>query len=542
LDIGRDRGLDVTLDDPAVSARHARLTPAEDGATLEDLGSTNGTFVNGSRIAGPTVVHDGDTIRVGDTELGLQADKPVAATVVQPRPPELASTQATSTTVTDVPPEQAPAPAPAAAAAASTGERRRRPGRRWLAAVVGLAALAAAAGAAAYLATRDDPEPSSASSSTSGSNADDGITEFTRGFKGHPAALTVGPDGRLWMTEPFDDKLAVFDPATSKATEFDLPRGTQPHDLAFGPDGKIWFTSWAHQVGSFEPGTRRVTLLRRGVTPGSFPHLIIAGPDGNIYFSEQFARFDRAIPGGNGRLGMVDLETQKITEFPGSLPAGNHIHGIAAGPDGHVWVGLRGADQLARFNVTTKRFDRFASFSAFSGPNALAFGPDDNIYVALQDGLKIGRYNPRTGEVREFPAVAGAGKGLAAGSIVAGRDGRSIWLTVPAETPLDPGPAPKERIVRFDVRTERVTEFRCIAALSDPIDIEVGRDGNVWFTELNPGEKALRDTSPPPESSGSASGQSSSRLLGKQPGRLARLVLARARSFAGTSSCPGGAR
>ena len=49
--IGRE-GCDITLADPDVSRRHARVTPRGDTVVVEDLGSTNGTFVNGERIAG----------------------------------------------------------------------------------------------------------------------------------------------------------------------------------------------------------------------------------------------------------------------------------------------------------------------------------------------------------------------------------------------------------------------------------------------------------------------------------------------------------
>jgi pSer/pThr/pTyr-binding forkhead associated (FHA) protein len=75
LDIGREAAGDGTLGaDPQLSRQHARVSPFEgDRLLIEDLGSTNGTFVNGGQIGGPTVLGAGDTVNVGDTTLRVVA-------------------------------------------------------------------------------------------------------------------------------------------------------------------------------------------------------------------------------------------------------------------------------------------------------------------------------------------------------------------------------------------------------------------------------------------------------------------------------------
>ena len=65
--IGADPACDVVVDLPQVSGRHCRLTRDGDGFLLEDLGSTNGTFVNGERVVGAVRVACGDAIRLGLT-------------------------------------------------------------------------------------------------------------------------------------------------------------------------------------------------------------------------------------------------------------------------------------------------------------------------------------------------------------------------------------------------------------------------------------------------------------------------------------------
>ncbi len=73
--IGRDPRCDVVLADPVVSGRHAQITPAAGGCWLTDLGSTNGTFVNGQRVQ-QAFLRPGDRIRVGATELQLGGPAP----------------------------------------------------------------------------------------------------------------------------------------------------------------------------------------------------------------------------------------------------------------------------------------------------------------------------------------------------------------------------------------------------------------------------------------------------------------------------------
>jgi hypothetical protein len=70
--IGRGADCQVILDDDYVSTRHARVVAGENGIYLEDLGSTNGTYVNGIRITVPTTITLADTVRIGKTVLKLE--------------------------------------------------------------------------------------------------------------------------------------------------------------------------------------------------------------------------------------------------------------------------------------------------------------------------------------------------------------------------------------------------------------------------------------------------------------------------------------
>ena len=66
--LGRDASADITVPDPAVSRRHARIHRGADAVWMEDLGSTNGTYVNGDRLTVPYRLRDGDEVKLGNTQ------------------------------------------------------------------------------------------------------------------------------------------------------------------------------------------------------------------------------------------------------------------------------------------------------------------------------------------------------------------------------------------------------------------------------------------------------------------------------------------
>ena len=78
--LGREGAGVLALDSPTISRRHARLTVGADTATVEDLGSKNGTYVNGTRVTSSMVVADGDVVRVGELVFTFRLARPVSST------------------------------------------------------------------------------------------------------------------------------------------------------------------------------------------------------------------------------------------------------------------------------------------------------------------------------------------------------------------------------------------------------------------------------------------------------------------------------
>jgi pSer/pThr/pTyr-binding forkhead associated (FHA) protein len=72
ITLGRAAGCHVTVDDTYVSQIHARVFARDGQYLVEDLGSTNGTYLNRKKVSGPMVMQRGDRLQVGNTVLELQ--------------------------------------------------------------------------------------------------------------------------------------------------------------------------------------------------------------------------------------------------------------------------------------------------------------------------------------------------------------------------------------------------------------------------------------------------------------------------------------
>ena len=70
--LGRGDQADIQLQDTFASSQHARLAPHGDVIVLEDLGSTNGTYLNDEPLRGPQPLHPGDRIRIGDSSFTFE--------------------------------------------------------------------------------------------------------------------------------------------------------------------------------------------------------------------------------------------------------------------------------------------------------------------------------------------------------------------------------------------------------------------------------------------------------------------------------------
>ena len=87
ISIGRDSSNEIPVNDAEISRRHSRLSFKGGKYVVEDLGSTNGTFVNGQRLTGPHVLKSGEVISLGEQIVFVyeSVDSDPGATMVSPK-------------------------------------------------------------------------------------------------------------------------------------------------------------------------------------------------------------------------------------------------------------------------------------------------------------------------------------------------------------------------------------------------------------------------------------------------------------------------
>src|SRR3954454_467908 len=110
--IGRDPSSGIVLDDAEASRRHASVSAEGDAITVEDLGSTNGTYVAGERIEGSRRVTSGDRIRIGTTVMEVRVAAAATALGAIPEAEDPQATRIGGMAVPDGPPTEQAEPQP----------------------------------------------------------------------------------------------------------------------------------------------------------------------------------------------------------------------------------------------------------------------------------------------------------------------------------------------------------------------------------------------------------------------------------------------
>ena len=182
-------------------------------------------------------------------------------------------------------------------------------------------------------------------------------------------AITKGPNGNLFFTEPAADKIGEITTA-GVVTEFAVPTpNALPTDITTGPDGNVWFTETGftndHGFGALHIGrltpAGTVTQFSLGFSVFAVGG-ITAGPDGNVYFTV----------GDNNEEQVGRITPAGAVSFL-ALPGGVNPGAITTGPDGNLWVTDPDDGQIIRVS-TTDVATAFALPSAGVGGGITAVG------------------------------------------------------------------------------------------------------------------------------------------------------------------------
>ena len=300
-------------------------------------------------------------------------------------------------------------------------------------------------------------------------------TEVSKGV-GRVESLVLGPDGRLWATDERGDRLVAFDVEDERTERVRLPAGTRPHRIIGGADGTLWFTARSGAIGSFDPRTDRLRLRRIQARPSAPVDLVFDREGDGIFFSDPARHV----------LGHLDLRSGRIAELASGLPSGNRIHGLAVDLRGNVWAALPGSDRIARFNVRTRRFDRFGRFSRGSAPRYVLYHlrgevTPSLVYAPLAGTGKLGEYEDGTGKVIErgtrVAAQSATADGAGLGHLLVGADATTLWIATGGD-----------ELVRFNLREGKFVERACpVGDGAQARQLAIGPDKRIWLSDRGRG-------------------------------------------------------
>ena len=284
-------------------------------------------------------------------------------------------------------------------------------------------------------------------------------TEFAAPMGSYPQGIVAGPDGNIWFTEYYGNKIAKMTPG-GQITEYAIGT-TYPDRICVGPDGNLWFSTSGNVRTIGKITTAGVVTLYSSVTAsGIYLEGITGGPDGNVWFATDNS-IGRITPGG------------AVAQYSVS---GGSTRGITSGPDGNVWFTSMFGHKIGRVTPTGTITYFSTGISPDSWLPGIVAGPDGNLWFTEQGPNRIGRITP-TGTVSEF--TVGFSSNSTPAQITVGSDG-NLWYG---------GNSLVGRITTAGV----ITEF---SVPHSPTGIAQGPDGKIWFTEPSYGYVARLDSSP----------------------------------------------
>ncbi|MBN1221181.1 MAG: FHA domain-containing protein [Anaerolineae bacterium] len=239
--IGRERDNDIVLLDPKVSRYHALISLEASQWTLNDLGSSNHTYLNGQLVSTPTNLHSGDRVNIGETELTFRIPGvPLAETSpVQATPVPAGAPTEVDAAVATAPPVRASMPAETI-----TTERTSPPRLAWIAGGFVLL-LCLATVVVIYLLSRTSPgqEPGTAAAFTPVTAENGGV--------GQPVEMVEPPDNLVLIYEDdFSDSFGGWDDAFDAYTTKQY--GNNRYQIEINTDNLIAWGLANRKIADFE--------------------------------------------------------------------------------------------------------------------------------------------------------------------------------------------------------------------------------------------------------------------------------------------------
>ena len=210
----------------------------------------------------------------------------------------------------------------------------------------------------------------------------------TPGSRPHDPLAT--PDGMIWWSGQFANRLGRLNPATGETKEFPIPVRGGPHGLINDKDGNIWYAgNWGGHIGKLDPKTGEWKQYSMPDPNVKDPHTPLFDKDGILWFSAQNA----------GVMGRLDPKTGDIKLFrpvgaPGQQPYALRFLSDRRQP----WFSYFGSNKIATINPDTLELKEYVLPDSKTRIRRMDVTSDDMIWFGDWSNGKLVRFDPKTGD------------------------------------------------------------------------------------------------------------------------------------------------
>jgi streptogramin lyase len=301
--------------------------------------------------------------------------------------------------------------------------------------------------------------------------------------------IVRGAEGSMWFTRftgPITQENTIMriSPEGLVTGEFSLPTEKRsPSEevrlagLALGENGNVWFTTHGDytnipsSVGYVtQAGKVLMFPMSNNVNEGHYPESIVLGSNGNMWFADgESNNFQRPY----ALTGSIWEITPSGTTTKFAVPGNAIVGDMARGGEGNIWFLAYEVRELGEYTghsyigyiAPSGQVIKFGTPEGDGTPGSIALGPEGDMWFTEPDVSKIGRITP-AGEISQFTAPS------VGGPIVLGPDGNMWFMSGYSTSALS-------RITPSGA----VTTFGPISSHGALVDIAVGPDDDIWFTE-----------------------------------------------------------
>jgi hypothetical protein len=323
------------------------------------------------------------------------------------------------------------------------------------------------------------------------SSAQEGGTTVATGLNG-PMGVLVAPDGSVWVIDSGlggDTEVPGIDPATGEPVTAKL--GDTAQVVQITPDGaqNVVVNLPSLLQGMEASGGNRLALLNDTLYATTGFWIEVAGPDAAPNMAI-VAKID-----GSQVTEVANLWNLERDQNPGGFIQEAHPYGLAAGPDGNLWVTDAGANDLLKVNPATGQVDVVAVFAGVPSPlpnearggameadpvpTGVAFGPDGNAYVSLLPGFPFLPGSAKVVKVTSGGQVSDYATGLTMlTDLRSGPDGNLYAVQIGVFT--EQGPTPNSGAI-IRVKEGDASEV-VLSGLSFPTSVDFNAAGDAYVT------------------------------------------------------------